>query len=267
MPISSIASCYVADSAPVIARGILFTAEQVDAMLAGPVKDILLDTTGKQELNAILAGLATTDFSQKEIEHILQNDVYYEDWLVGEAIAEAFVGKTAQCEYPWPTSRDLKNTNASPAGCDLTGFQFTENQENPYRFSFGEVKTSYDENSPPSVMTGLGKQLFGLRDSKDIKADLVRYLALHAQGKDWMHKFQSSVKRYIDSQGADIVILGVLVRDTDVKESDIKGKAVALAGGCPERTDIRLYALYLPANTILTLPEKVQAVIKTGSPV
>ena len=208
--------------------------------------------------------LSTTEFSNEDIQRLLEGNAEFEDWVVGEAIAEAFVTEHHDCEYPWPTSRDLKNSSASPAGCDLTGFQLTDDTENCYRFSFGEVKTSSQAKSPPSVMTSLGSQLFGLRDSRETKTDLMCYLGFHANGKSWFDKFQSAARRYLSSECTDIAIFGILIRDTPANDSDIKGRAGALADDCPEFTDITLIALYLPNGTISTLPEKVQSAINSG---
>ena len=250
---------YDVSSTPVIAHGLSYTNQQLDQILSGPVKTILQDVTGQEELLGLLASLAATDFESTEVAEVLAEEREFKDWLVGEAIAEAFVTERGRCEYPWPTSRDLKNSNASPAGCDLTGFQQLDDQELPYRFSFGEVKTSYDQNSPPSVMTSLGKQLSDLRDDKRVKTDLVRYLGLHAAGKPWESKFQSAAKRYVQSQGTDIAIYGVLVRDTAPSEGDIRGRARSLAVACPEATDIELHAIHIPAGEITNLPGRAQS--------
>ncbi|MFM2481975.1 hypothetical protein [Celerinatantimonas sp. YJH-8] len=250
---------YDVSTPPVVAYGISYTAHQLDLILSGPVKTILRDTTGQEELQGLLAGLITTDFEHAELAQVLAEDYEFEDWLVGEAIAEAFVSERGGCEYPWPTSRDLKNSNASPAGCDLTGLQRVNDQELPYRFSFGEVKTSYSQSSPPSVMTSLGNQLFGLRDDKRVKIDLVKYLGRHAIGKPWQCKFQSAAKRYFQSSGTDIAVYGVLIRDTTPQETDLRGKASALANNCPVATNIELHAIHIPTGNILNLPTLAQS--------
>lgn len=250
---------YNVSAQPVKAYGASYSNQQLDQILSGPVKAILQDASGKDELSSLLTSLITTDFEQAELAAVLAEEHDFEDWLVGEAIAEAFVADHGRCEYPWPTSRDLKNSNASPAGCDLTGLQLLDDQELPYRFSFGEVKTSYDQNSPPSVMSSLGKQLFGLRDDKKVKADLVKYLGLHATEKSWQSKFQSAAKRYVQSKGTDIAVYGVLLRDTAPNKADIRGKACALALDCPEATDIELHAIHIPTGEIKNLPARAQS--------
>lgn len=256
MPMPTASLEYSLDIDNVTAQGVSFTSDQLEIILSGPVKDILLDATGKQELEELLAGLATTDFMNEELQRVLEEEHVFEDWLVGEAIAEAFTIDIAQCCYPWPTSRDLKNPNASPAGCDLTGFKLIDQQaDQPYCFSFGEVKTSYDRNAPPSVMTSLGQQLFDLRDNSLVKNSLVKYLGRHANGKSWEDKFKSAATRYLQSKGVDIAIYGLLVRDTQPRQEDIAGRAQALGDDAPQLTSISLYAIYLPQQNIQKLPE------------
>jgi hypothetical protein len=256
---------YNIDTNRVIARGVSFDLQQLNQMLEGPVKDILLDSAGKQELEELFATLPTTDFLSDELQALLEDEQIFKDWLVGEAIAEAFIIDVADCFYPWPTSRDLKNPNASPAGCDLTGFRHTdEDCQYPYSFSFGEVKTSYDKNSPPSVMNSLGVQLFNLRDDKAVKDSLVKYLARHATGKDWQHKFISAATRYLASKGADVAIYGLLVRDTKPNTDDISKRAGDLTKDCPTSTSIALYAIYLPDRSIVDLPDMLAKIIDEG---
>ncbi|WP_118987677.1 hypothetical protein [Photorhabdus sp. CRCIA-P01] len=259
MPITVFTLEYDVSSESIVAQGISYSDAQLDLILSGPVKDILQDCSGRDEIAELLTGLVTTEFEQNELTQVLVDEIEFEDWMIGEALAEAFVSECGQCEYPWPTSRDLKNSNASPAGCDLTGFQRVDDQELPYRFSFGEVKTSYDAKSPPSVMTSLGNQLFGLRDNKSVKGDLVRYLARHAVGRSWQFKYRSAATRYLRSGGADIAVFGVLVRDTSPQQADIRGKAIALADNCPEETDIKIYAIHIPVGEIINLPARVRA--------
>ncbi len=256
---------YSVDSTPVIARGLAYNEEQLDGAINGAVKDLLLDTTGTAELNDMLAGLAPTEFEPAQISQLLQAEQEPKNWLVGEALAEAYVADHNNCTFPWPTGRDLKNPEASPAGADLTGFQETDDTENPYRFAFGEVKTSSDEHSPPRVMysrTGLKNQLEGLRDSHRTKKSLIRYLGHHAINASWWYMFKSATKRYLSSALRDVAIFGVLIRDIEPNESDLSCCAKSLANGCPDLTSISLYALYFPENAISLLKDKAQEALR-----
>lgn len=257
--------CFDVSDNIITAEGHSYDDPRLHALLDGPVKDIILDTTGKTELKEILQALASTDFDNQEIAKILDSDLSLEDWHIGEAIAEAFAVDYESCEYPWPTNRDLRNSKSSPAGCDLVGFQSTSHAQHPYRFTFGEVKTSYDKNSPPSVVYSLSKQLFDLRDDMGVKRDLVRYLGIHSVGKSWLPKFQSSVSRFLQSHCSDISILGLLVRDTPMKKTDLSGKVSLLSVKCPAATNISLYAIYLPPDSIKQLPSKFKALLGAGS--
>lgn len=256
---------YDTSAPPVIAHGLSYDDGQVGEILSGPVKEILQDTAGKDKLQDLLSSVVSTEFEQEGLRELLADDTVPNSWRVGEVIAEAFVADQGACVFPWPTGRDLKNPNASPAGCDLTGFQPVEDNELPYRFAFGEVKTSEHNQSPPSVMTSLGSQLHGLRDSRKVKDALCRYLGHHAARTDWELMFKSAAKRYLSSSAADVAVYGVLVRDIAPNDLDISGRATALAVNCPAQTDIEIYALYLPLNDISTLSDRAKAIMREAS--
>lgn len=267
MPIPVPNPCYNADSTPVIARGLSYTEGQLDEAIEGPITDLLLDAEGIAVLSDLLGGLSTTDFESEQIEVLLQTSPEPEDWLVGEALAEAYVADNDNCIFPWPTSRDLKNPEASPAGADLTGFQEVDDEESPYRFAFGEVKTSSDPDCPPNVMygrTGLKNQLEGLKDSYPTKQSLILYLGHHAINAPWRHMFESATKRFLGSEFTDIAIFGVLIRDVAPDEADLSYRASILSQNCPPDTNISLYGIYLPANSISSLSEKSIAAIQGG---
>lgn len=261
--------CYNADNSPVVARGLGYTEDQLDEAINGPVKDILLDTEGSVELTDLLSGLSTTDFDAERVSELLQTDLDPEYWLVGEALAEAFVADNDSCIFPWPSSRDLKNPDASPAGADLTGFQQVDDEQAPYRFAFGEVKTSGEQNHPPQVVTspastGLKNQLEGLKDSDSTRQGLVLYLARHSINASWQHMFKSAAKRYLVSDYTDFAIFGVLVRDVTPDASDLSGLAITLSQHCSGSTSISLYAIYLHTGGISSLYRKSLAAINGG---
>lgn len=252
---------YRADVAPVTARGASYTDGELATAFSGSVSHILWDDAGTLDLQAILTSVITTDFSDKSLKRILANSVTPENWRVGEALSEAFLVEHRDCEFPWPTGRDLKNPSASPAGTDLVGFQKTGAVDDTHRFAFGEVKTSQQEAWPPSVMDGrhgLRKQLEELRDSTVVKDSLVKYLGHHANGTEWFQRYRSAAKRYLASPG-DVSLFGVLVRDVEPKREDLASRAGGLADGCPTETSIELRAMYLPRNTITSLSQRAVA--------
>jgi hypothetical protein len=257
---------YNVDIPPVVARGACYSDEELDTYLAGSISYILWDDEGMSNMESILSGITAAEFLGDELRRVLIDRPVNENWRVGESLAEAFLVEHRNCEFPWPTSRDLKNPGASPAGVDLVGFLKTDNPEKPHRFAFGEVKTSQQEAWPPAVVYnphGLKDQLKELRDSKDIKHNLFRYLAHRAQGAEWLPRFRSSAERYL-SDPSDVSLFGILVRDVEPKAKDLSKMAEELATACPAQTSIELRAIYLPLKTIGTLAERAERA-KEGS--
>jgi hypothetical protein len=249
---------YSADVAPVMARGSSFTDAELDTALTSSVSRILWDDAGMADLETTLASTVTTGFADESIKRILAARPVLENWRVGEGLAEAFLVEYRACEFPWPAGRDLKNPSASPAGTDLVGFQNSNAADNAHRFAFGEVKTSEQGAWPPRVMAGrhgLKKQLEDLRDSTDVKDALVKYLGHHANGTDWLPRYQSAATRYL-ATSTDVCLFGVLVRDVEPKREDLASRAGDLADGCPAETGIELRALYFPGKTINSLVQR-----------
>lgn len=249
---------YSASSLPVKAEGLLFSQNELDSALNDRLPPLLHDDAGKKSVAEYLGGLATTDFVSDRLAEALNSAPPINNWQVGESLAEAYLVDHKGCEFPWPAGRDLRNPNASPAGADLVGFQ---QHGKTQRFTFGEVKTSKEEQWPPQVVTGkhgLTKQLEDLRDSNRIKDHLVvNYFGHRAPGSTWEASYRQAVKRYLNN-AADISLFGVLVRDVVPKTEDLQSRAQMLARGCPSETSIELYALYLPHKSIDSLAKKVK---------
>lgn len=257
---------YNADAPPVKARGASCTDLELDVALNSAVSTILWDDAGRADLESMLSSAVTTDFSDQSLRRILSIPPALENWRVGEGLAEAFLVEHRECRFPWPTGRDLKNPSANPAGAELVGFQRTNLANNANRFAFGEVKTSKEEKWPPSAMYGrhgLKKQLEDLRDSTDIKDSLVKYLAHHARGADWLDDYKSAAMRYL-ANPTDVSLFGVLVRDVEPKSQDLTHRAKALSVGCPAGTAIELRAIYLPRGSINTLSQRALRAREVG---
>lgn len=262
MPIAAGTEVYTADHPPVMARGYSFNDTELDDMLAD-VHVVLRDEAGSSEVETLLAGVATTEFANATLQQVLRSDRQPENWRVGEAIAESYLVEHRNCEFPWPGGRDLKNPDSSPAGTDLVGFQ--QLQGTPARFSFAEVKTSTHHAYPPSLMYsrhGLKQQLEDLRDSAAVKDGLIKYLGLHATGRPWGATYRQAASRYIHDR-SNVTIFGLLVRDVNPNHLDCSGRANRLSQHCPALTVIELVALYLPAGSIPTLPQRI-SIFKGG---
>ena len=249
---------YDTDAPPVTARGVLYTDAELDDALSGSVFHILKDTSGKSDIEAMLAGVATTDFAQNNLKTTLEAAPPLHTWRVGEGLAEAYLTEHKDCTFPWPSTRDLRNPDVSPAGADFVGFQKTDAAENKHRFAFGEAKTSDEERYPPNTMYGrhgMVRQLENLRDSRKTKDALFLYLGHHANNAPWNPLYQSAASRYLNNP-TDVSLFGVLVRDVEPKEEDLKSRASALADGCPSATTIHLVAMYFPKGCINTFTER-----------
>jgi hypothetical protein len=78
---------------------------------------ILWDDAGSADLAVVFADFANTSFEPELVQEVLESDPSIEDWRVGEAFAEAYLVDHCDCEFPWPTGRDLppKPLPPSPA--------------------------------------------------------------------------------------------------------------------------------------------------------
>jgi hypothetical protein len=258
MKIAAGKKSYSAGTPPVKAEGFTFSQAELDFALEQRLPPLLRDDAGKKNVDDYLGGLAKTAFASDKLAAALNVIHPVRDWQVGEAFAEAYLADHRDCEFPWPTGRDLRNPNASPAGADLVGFQ----KHGPTRrFAFGEVKTSEEDKSPPQVVTGrhgLANQLEVLRDSDETKHHLViLYLGHRASSSSWEKNYRESVTRYLKDP-SDISLFGFLVRDIAPNVADLQSRAKALAKGCPKETSIELNAVYLPPKSIRSLATKAR---------
>lgn len=243
-------TAYTRKVGQVSARGASFDDAELDDALKGPVRNILRDTRGRADLARTLGSVSKTGFATQTLERIINASVALEDWRVGEALAESYLVRQKACEFPWPGGRDLKNPSASPAGTDLVGF---EKRGDRVRFAFGEVKTSYEDKYPPSVLYGrhsLTEQIEALRDDEDLRAHLIAYLFNHGHTSAWLATFLAAWESYNDDKNRELSLFGVLVRDVAAHEDDLRTRTDALAKGCPTHVTIALDALYLPLGAI-----------------
>ncbi len=248
--------CYAEQQQQIRAEGLTLTPLEVESSLRHQISRILFDDAGKERISQTLNGIATTEFEAEQLREILDQPPVLNDWQVGEALADAWLSEHRACRFPWPSSRDLRNRNASPAGADLVGFHL---QKGAYRLAFGEIKTSTETRYPPQVVTsrhGVVRQLETLRDDRATKHQLFIYLAHRASQSDWYAPFQQAAKRYLQNE-ADVALFGILVRDVSPNINDLQKRVAKLAKGCPKETSIELLAFYLPLGTIPTLVQRV----------
>ena len=256
MNISSGTIEYKLGSFPVTGCGFSYSAAELDSALSGPVAEVVYDDLGKADIEALLAGLAETNFEKGAVERILSDTKPPEDWRVGEALAETYLTHHKNCSFPWPDAHDERKSGSSLPGADLVGFQSKDADD---FFAFGEVKTSTENKYPPGAMhgrTGLKQQLEDLKDVMKIKDDLVLYLGYRATTASWKSHYQNAAKNYIQSK-TNVRVFGFLVRDVEPNQDDLRTRVTKLAKDQHEDMVIELMALYLPQSSIGQLSNKV----------
>lgn len=195
-----------------------------------------------------LRGLATTGMAIDFVERLLTAVPTPEDWEIGEALAVCALQMDSGREiyWPWNSVRDRRTPRASLPGADLVGFC---RQDETVLLLFGEVKTSGDKNSPPKVMyggSGMTWQLQQIATRLEIQHTLLEWLCVRCQSQPYRALYTEAVGRYLKSAGKELLLVGVLIRDTLPNELDFKSRGEALSKRFGSPTRIELIAWYLP---------------------
>ena len=254
---------YTLGKPPSSGIGVSWSSSELDLALKNEVTAVLFDDDGKIDIVDLLAGLQETEFSRQEIEKVLSEPEAFEDWRVGEAIAETYLAEHRSCSFPWPDTRDARKSGSSLPGADLVGFAVDGDGD---CLAFGEVKSSSQASYPPTTMfgrSGLKNQLEDLRDSEHIRKDLVRYLGHRARQAPWEAEYISSVHRYIRDR-SDFRLFGILIRDVPPDEADLRARVEELSKGRRGKTSIELLALYLPEPRLSGIGTSVVAIRKAA---
>ena len=205
-------------------------------------------TDSDSSFDANVRGLATTGMETQFVEHILAAVPKPEGWEVGEALAECALRDDSdrQVHWPWNTVRDRRTPRASLPGADLVGFY---GEKENVVLLFGEVKTSGDENTPPSVMNGGSGMAWQLEQSAtrfDIQLSLLKWLNARCQDPPYRNLYRLAVKRYLASEGRELLLFGMLMRDTPPNDRDLITRGNKLSKHFDHPTRIELVAWYLP---------------------
>lgn len=230
----------------------------LDAFLRGAVAERLRDAVGGGELREHLRGLSLTGMGQETLEAVLSAEVpETRDWAAGEALAEAILEAHHGVVLPWNTERDKRNPFASLPGADIVGFQ---RDGDSFRLAFGEVKCSSETKWPPQVMSGrsggLPHQLDALASNLGTIYQLLQWLLPRIKNSEHEVAFNAACTRYFNSERRDLVLFGMLVRDQEVREEDLKARGRSLARRLQVPTRCCLIAVYLPWP-IIQLPEVI----------
>lgn len=236
--------------------------EALTAFLHGPVADRLQDTASGEALQEHLRGLSLTGMGQETLEEVLAAEVpEMRDWAAGEALAEAVLEAHHDVELPWNNERDKRNPFASLPGADIVGFQ---RDGDSHCLALGEVKCSSEAQWPPQVMygrSGMIHQLEVLASDLGTIYQLLLWLLPRVKNTPYQTAFNSACTRYLDSGRRDVALFGILVRDQEARDTDLRPRGHSLASCLDAPTRCRLIALYLPWP-IAQLP---QAIGKGGS--
>jgi hypothetical protein len=195
--------------------------------------------------------VTNTEFEKRTLEEIFTiNPDKIPKWRIGEALGEFFLQEHFKIRFWHNQLRDLRNPDCSPGGADLLGFVGVDQE---IIFVFGETKTSEDENSPPQVLygrTGLRRQIVELRNNERKRNSLIRYLAFKVKplpvNVPFRKDFDSALETYIKSGKKRMHIMGLLVRDTECNENDLRPLFENYEHDVDEPVILTLIGLYIP---------------------
>ena len=94
--------------------------------------------------------------------------------------------------------------------------------------------------------SGMTSQLGGVAGHLEIHHAVMRWLQARCQSAPWRDLFESAVKRYLASHGSDLVLVGVLIRDTQPNEKDLQAAGQTLSAQLSEPTRVELLAWHVP---------------------
>ncbi|MCR4432357.1 MAG: hypothetical protein NUV45_15255 [Tepidanaerobacteraceae bacterium] len=237
---------YSLESPPIYISGWVFKdSSQFNKYLCDRVYAKLIDVEGQNEIKELLQDMASTGFLKQNLARVIEKNIEFEPWEIGEALAQCFLEDQFKIIFPWNTRRDARVLKASLPGADLVGFIVTENG---IRFAFGEVKTSEDVNAPPKVMygrSGMSFQLEKLKNDKSLRSQLFFWLGCRAKGAKWENQFKEAAIAYLNND-RNVFLYGILIRDTSPTLKDLESSGNSLVSGANSEIIIYLYAYYLP---------------------
>jgi hypothetical protein len=232
-------------------RGIEIALENIQKAFPIQISDKLKDAEGTRQLIETFAdSLILTGFkANEELVRIFSLDGQTNEWRIGEAFAEYFLETERGAQFYWNELRDQRNINSNKTGADLVGFVDLDSST---VFLFGEVKTSNDPTAPPNVFygkTGMVKQLEDLIGDQSKICTLIRYLGIKAMLHNPLHPFrihyELALKNFTENQ-SKYLLFGILVRDTDGNEKDLKSRYKNLKSKIDKLPGVELIALYMP---------------------
>lgn len=216
---------------------------EFNAFLAGPTRSRLFDEEQHSRYEADLRALATTGMASDTIARLLASEPDKEPWEVGEALAECLLEEERGVKFPWSSERDKRTPKASLPGADIVGLMEVGEEA---LLVLGEVKTSSEESAPPQVMYGMAQQLETLASIASVQNCILQWLRIRCTNTELWPTYQKAVSKYISSGGKSVKLIGMLMRDTEPNELDLKNRAKHLATKVTTPTEVELDAWYFP---------------------
>jgi len=169
-------------------------------------------------------------------------------WKIGEALSECLLQDQGDAILPWNRNRDEPLPKVSLPGNDIIGFI---DLEEGVRFMFGETKTSGDTtNLPPTVMSDMHDQLRRHLDQKErrrVHSKVLRYLHARTKDTEYRSHFLEALQYHAKDKRA-FILVGVLLRDTEPTEKDVRPHSKQLAEDAEPPTKVRIQAHYFPVD-------------------
>jgi hypothetical protein len=104
---------------------------------------------------------------------------------------------------------------------------------------------------------GIGHQLDKLACNLGIINQLLKWLVPRVKNTAHESAFNRACVRYFNSERHDLALFGILIRDQEAKELDLRARGRGLGARLKPPTVCRLVAIYLPWK-ISELPAKVR---------
>lgn len=229
-------------------RGFLISDEQgYFEYLEGPVRTRLLDAEATESFAEELRTIASSGMESDAIDKLIAaRELPSEPWQVAEAFAECVLADEHVVTWPWHTDRDKRSPRASLPGADIVGF--IDEGDGPLLL-LGEVKVSGDESAPPGVLhgrNGMIHQIDVLLHDLSVQYSVLKWLRFRCASGVLFETYKLAVKRFLETRGKEMRIVGILVRDTLPSELDLLNRGKALAERVNSPTNVVLTAWYLP---------------------
>ncbi len=228
-------------------KGVSYSIEEIKEVFPKQVKEKLLDEEGTSEL---VNDLKTTGFDDTLLVDILKLDdiiTEHKSWRIGEAFAEYYIETNLSARFYYNELRNARNVFGNKTGADLLGFIELEGKT---VFLFGEVKTSSEDKTPPNVLQGrhgMIDQLKDLATNTNITRQLVRNFGFKIINLQEDNPFRIDyIEAFNNYTSDEFHLIGVLVRDTEPNEKDLKSRYKNLSKTVSKGIGLNLTALYIP---------------------